>query len=41
VNYGIDMRPLIKDKNLSIKEFALSYVEDLRNEISNELGKLE
>ena len=41
VNYGIDMRPLIKDRNLSIKEFALSYVDDLRNEISNELGKLE
>ena len=40
VNYGIDMRPLIKDTNLSIKDFALSYVEDLRNEISNELDRL-
>ena len=40
VNYGIDMMPLIKDKNLSIQAFALSFVDDLRNEISNELDKL-
>lgn len=40
VNYGIDMMPLIKDKDLSIQAFALSFVDDLRNEISNELDKL-
>ena len=41
VNYGIDMMPLIKDKDLSIQAFALSFVDDLRNEISNSLGELE
>ena len=40
VNYGIDMMPLIKNKDLSIQAFALSFVDDLRNEISNELDKL-
>ena len=40
VNYGIDMMPLIKDKDLSIQAFALSFVDDLRNEISNELDRL-
>lgn len=40
VNYGIDMLPLIKDKNLSIKDFAISFVDDLRDEISNALAQL-
>jgi len=33
VNYGIDMMPLIKNPQLDVKEFALSYVEDLRKEV--------
>lgn len=40
MNYGIDMLPLIKDKNLSIKDFALSFVDELRDEISNALEQL-
>lgn len=37
VNYGIDLRPLLKDPNLSPKEYALSFVEDLRKEIEEVL----
>ena len=33
INYGIDLRPLIKNPDLSIKEFAFSFVDDLRKEI--------
>ena len=33
ISYAIDMKPLIKDPSLSIKEFALSFVDDLRQEI--------
>ena len=40
MNYGIDMLPLVKDKNLSIKDFALSFVDELRDEISNALAQL-
>ena len=38
ISYGIDMRPLLKNPQLSVKEFALSFVDDLRNEISNVIG---
>ena len=33
ISYAIDMTPLLKNPKLSIKEFALSFVDDLRNEI--------
>ena len=39
VSYAIDMKPLLKNPNLSIKEFALSFVDDLKNEISNVIGE--
>ena len=39
VSYAIDMKPLLKNPNLSVKEFALSFVDDLRNEISGVLGE--
>ncbi|MBO4540935.1 MAG: PIG-L family deacetylase [Bacilli bacterium] len=35
VAYAIDLTPLIKDPGLSIKDFALSFVDDLRAEISD------
>ncbi len=35
VSYAIDMKPLLKDPKLSVKEFALSFVKDLENEISD------
>lgn len=38
VSYVIDMKPLLKNPVLSIKEFALSFVEDLKNEISEVIG---
>ena len=34
INYGIDLRPLLKNKDLSVKEFALSFVRDLEKEVS-------
>ena len=37
ISYAIDMRPLIKNPNLSIKEFALSFVEDLKEEIDGSI----
>ena len=39
VSYAIDMKPLLKNPNLSIKEFALSFVDDLKNEISDVIGE--
>ena len=39
ISYAIDMKPLLKNPNLSVKEFALSFVDDLRNEISDTIGE--
>lgn len=33
ISYAIDMKPLIKNPNSSIKQFALSFIEDLKQEI--------
>ena len=33
ISYAMDLRPLLKNPNLSIKEYALSFVEDLRKEV--------
>ncbi len=38
ISYGIDLKPLLKDPKLSIKDYALSFVDDLRNEIENMLS---
>ena len=38
VSYGIDMRPLLKNPQLSVKEFALLFVDDLRKEIEKVIG---
>ena len=37
ISYAIDMKPLIKNPNLSIKVFALSFVDDLKDEINSNL----
>ena len=37
VSYAIDMKPLLKNKDLSPLDFALSYVDDLKEEISTNL----
>lgn len=37
VSYAIDMTPLINDINLSIKAFAISFVDDLKKEIENNI----
>ena len=37
ISLAVDYRPLLKNKNLTIKEFALSYVDKLKEEISNNL----
>ena len=37
ISFAIDMRPLLKKPDLSIKEFALSFVDDLKEEINNML----
>ena len=39
ISYAIDMRPLLKNPNLKIKDFALSFVDDLRDEISSVIGE--
>ena len=39
ISYAIDMKPLLKNPDLSVKEFALSFVDDLRNEISEVIGE--
>ena len=41
VAYAIDMTPLIKDPNKSIKDFALSFADDLKAEIANTYRILE
>ena len=33
ISYAIDLKPLLKNNNLSVKEYALTFVDDLRNEI--------
>ena len=33
ISYAIDLKPLLKNPNLSIREYALSFVEDLKKEI--------
>lgn len=33
INFGIDLKPLLKNPNLSIRKFALSFVDDLKQEI--------
>ena len=38
ISYAIDMKPLLDNPKLSVKEFALSFVEDLKNEVSEVLG---
>lgn len=37
ISYAIDMKPLLDNPNLSVKDFALSFVDDLKNEISDVL----
>ena len=39
ISYGIDMKPLLKDPNLSVKEFALSFVDELKQEIEQVIGE--
>lgn len=39
ISYAIDMKPLLKNPDLSIKEFALSFIDDLRNEICETIGE--
>ena len=38
ISYAMDLRPLLKNPNLSVKEYALSFVEDLRKEVEGLLG---
>ena len=38
ISYAIDMRPLLKKRDLSVKEFALSFVDDLKQEINDVIG---
>ena len=38
VAYGIDLKPLLKNPSLSVQEFALTFVEDLKNEIIETIG---
>ena len=35
ISYGIDLKPLLKNPNLPVNEYALSFVDDLRNEIDS------
>lgn len=37
VSLGIDYRPLIKNKDLSVKEFALSFVDKLKEEVESNI----
>ena len=34
ISYAIDMKPILEKPNLSVRDFALSFVDDLRDEIS-------
>ena len=38
VSFAIDLLPLIKNPDLSIKEYALSFVKDLNNSVTDLLG---
>ena len=38
VSFAIDLMPLIKKPFLSVKEFAMTFVDDLKNEISEVIG---
>ena len=37
ISFAIDMRPLLKKPDLSVKDFALSFVDDLKQEVSEML----
>ena len=37
ISYAIDYRPLLKNKDLDVKEFALSFVDKMKEEIINNL----
>ncbi len=37
--FAIDMTPLINDKSLNIDEYALSFIDDLKNEVLNNFKK--
>ena len=39
ISFGLDLKPLLKNPDLSIKEYALSFVRDLEEEISDCLDK--
>ena len=39
ISFAIDLMPLVKDSKLSVKEYALSFVDDLKNEISDVIGE--
>lgn len=39
VSYAIDMKPLLDNADLSVKEFALLFVKDLENEIAEVIGE--
>ena len=39
ISYAIDLKPLLAKPNMSVKEFALSFVDDLMNEISDVIGE--
>ena len=39
VSYAIDMNPLMENRMLSVTKFALSFVNDLRDEISDVIGE--
>lgn len=38
ISYAIDMKPLLNNPSLSVKEFALSFVSDLNKEIEEIIG---
>ena len=39
ISYAIDLKPLLQNPHLSTKEFALSFVIDLKNEIEEAIGE--
>lgn len=39
ISYAIDLKPLLTNPGLSVKEFALSFVNDLKEEISSVIGE--
>lgn len=38
ISYAIDLKPLIDNKDLCVRDYALSFVEDLKKDISEKLG---